>query len=99
MYNNSEIILATGQNAIFKCQHCAAGVIQFKLNGTLIHYNMIPGGIIIDYSSQEPCGILYIMTITNIEMYNKTTIQCQGVIENGMMDVTKPNTLLVQGKK
>ena len=91
-----ELILIVGEIAVFRCQHCNSDNIRWRLNGTLIPNGNVPDDVSITYTSQSPCGILFKLTVSDIERYNRTTILCEVDVE-GSAIVTTPVTLLVQG--
>ena len=94
--SNIEVILAVGETAVFRCQHCSSDNIMWRLNRTLILNSSVTHNVSVTHTSQSPCGILFALTISDIERYNQTTIQCEANVM-GSPNVATPVKLLVQG--
>ena len=98
----SPAIVAVGSEAIFRCSHSNAHLIEWRLNGTLLgEYH--PPFVVKEESFSSSANRSSRLIIQAETMYNETIIQCGAVTfldearVNQHRENTSPVTLLIQG--
>ena len=90
----SSQVVSVGEEAVFKCRHPTADLIDWFMNGSVVGFNP-PPDVLPGTDQSENGTVVHTLTIVGRPEYNGTVVVCEAFFRDGFQSEHSPEALLV----